>query len=90
MFHIHVETHDKKTEEFIQQSPNSTAWEIYNSEKMKKLRRRDVCCNDLKACIEPTQYLYNDIQQLHWIHTNKINYNKSQVCEDKRNTNVSK
>ncbi len=51
MFHIHVETHDSKTEEFIQESSNPPAWEISNLGKVTRLRQFDTCFNDLKSFI---------------------------------------
>ncbi len=38
VLHIHVEICDKKTEEFIQQSPNPSTQEIFHSVTVTKLR----------------------------------------------------
>ncbi len=90
VFYIHVKTCHKNTQEFIWQSPNSPAWEIFHSGLVTKLRYLDVCFSNLEVFIETIQYLNNDMHELHWVHANKMKYIKSKVCKDSENTNVNK
>ncbi len=52
VFHIHVKFLNKYTDIFIEQSPNPSTWEIFNSEKQIMLRHLGICFNNVDTFVE--------------------------------------
>ncbi len=76
VFHIHMELLDKNTDIFDEQSQNPSPWEIYNSEKWSTLRETDICLDNVNTFIKTMLYSYDNMEDLHWVHTNKMEFKK--------------
>ncbi len=76
VFHIKVESINENTNIFTKQSPNPSAWEISNSQKQSTLRQLDVCFNNVDTFIKTMQYSYDNMEDLCWVHTNKMKLKK--------------
>ncbi len=70
MFYIEVSISDEKTKN-IQKYSNLFAWEISKAEKLKAMINVDIYVNECIAFIQVMQHYYDDIYDLHWVHTDK-------------------
>ncbi len=62
VFHNHMELLGDNTDNFIEQSPNSSKWEISSSEKRSTLRHLDICFNNVDKFIETMRYFYDKME----------------------------
>ncbi len=78
VFHIHVELLDENTKTLIEKSPDPSALEISNLEKMCAIRHLDKCFNNVETFIETMLYGYDNMIVLQLVHTNKMKFKKSE------------
>ncbi len=78
-----MELLDENTVIFIEQSPNPSAWQISNTEKQSTLQQLDICFNNVDTFIKTMKYSYDDMEDLHWVHTrNEIEGGIEKQCRE--------